>query len=202
MLKSLTLIFSLTATTLLSTSSHALSTDVESPYTLIKNVGEQVFASVGEAKANDLINDENMESIIESVLMPYIDVTFASYKILGPQLKKTSRDQRTEFVQAMKLNLVKTYSSALSQYNNQTVRYEADRDVGNKSMIDIKTELVSKEAPPISMVFKLRKNSKTGEWKAYDLIVEGISLIDAKRSELSKPLRTKGIEYVTNMLTE
>jgi phospholipid transport system substrate-binding protein len=202
MLKSLTLIFSLTATTLLSTSSHALSTDVESPYTLIKNVGEQVFASVSEAKANEQVNDENMESIIESVLMPYIDVTFASYKILGPQLKKTSRDQRTEFVQAMKLNLVKIYSSALSQYNNQTVRYEADRDVGNKSMIDIKTELVSKEAPPISMVFKLRKNSKTGEWKAYDLIVEGISLIDAKRSELAKPLRTKGIEYVTNMLTE
>lgn len=202
MLKSLTLIFSLTATTLLSTSTHALSTDVESPYTLIKNVGEQVFASVSEAKANEQVNDENMQSIIESVLMPYIDVTFASYKILGPQLKKTSRDQRTEFVQAMKLNLVKTYSSALSQYNNQTVRYEADRDVGNKSMIDIKTELVSKDAPAISMVFKLRKNSKTGEWKAYDLIVEGISLIDAKRSELSKPLRTKGIEYVTSLLTE
>jgi phospholipid transport system substrate-binding protein len=202
MLKSLTLIFSLTATTLLSTSTHALSTDVESPYTLIKNVGAQVFASVSEAKANEQVNDENMQSIIESVLMPYIDVTFASYKILGPQLKKTSRDQRTEFVQAMKLNLVKTYSSALSQYNNQTVRYEADRDVGNKSMIDIKTELVSKDAPAISMVFKLRKNSKTGEWKAYDLIVEGISLIDAKRSELSKPLRTKGIEYVTSLLTE
>ena len=67
-------------------------------------------------------------------------------------------------------------------------------------MIDIKTELVSNDAQPINMIFKLRKNSKTGEWKAYDLIVEGISLIDAKRSELSKPLRVNGIDYVTNML--
>ncbi|MBU2918458.1 ABC transporter substrate-binding protein [Psychrosphaera sp. F3M07] len=200
MLKTLTFIFSLTATTLLSTSSHAVSIDSSSPYLMIKSVGEQVFQSVGEAKAKAQINEKTMQAIIESTLMPYIDVTFASYKILGPQLKKTSKEQREGFVEAMTVNLIKTYSSALSQYNNQTVRYEADRDVGDKSMIDIKTELVSNDAQPINMIFKLRKNSKTGEWKAYDLIVEGISLIDAKRSELSKPLRVNGIDYVTNML--
>jgi len=202
MLKSLTLIFSLTATTLLSTSGHAQSNGVESPYSMIKTVGEQVFASVSQAKAKNQINEQAMEAIIESTLMPYIDVTFASYKILGPQLKKTTKEQRTDFVGAMKANLIKTYSSALSQYNDQTVKYEAHRDVGNKSMIDIKTELVSNDTQSIDMVFKLRKNSKTGEWKAYDLVVEGISLIDAKRSELSTPLRTKGIEYVTTMLSE
>lgn len=200
MLKTLTFIFSLTATTLLSTSSHAVSIDSSSPYLMIKSVGEQVFQSVGEAKAKAQINEKTMQAIIESTFMPYIDVTFASYKILGPQLKKTSKEQREGFVEAMTVNLIKTYSSALSQYNNQTVRYEADRDVGDKSMIDIKTELVSNDAQPINMIFKLRKNSKTGEWKAYDLIVEGISLIDAKRSELSKPLRVNGIDYVTNML--
>ncbi|MDU0111453.1 ABC transporter substrate-binding protein [Psychrosphaera aquimarina] len=200
MLKTLTFIFSLTATTLLSTSSHAVSIDSSSPYLMIKSVGEQVFQSVGEAKAKAQINEKTMQAIIESTLMPYIDVTFASYKILGPQLKKTSKEQREGFVEAMTVNLIKTYSSALSQYNNQTVRYEADRNVGDKSMIDIKTELVSNDAQPINMIFKLRKNSKTGEWKAYDLIVEGISLIDAKRSELSKPLRVNGIDYVTNML--
>lgn len=202
MLKSLALIFSLTATTLLSTSTLAVSSDTDSPYSMIKNVGEQVFASVGEAKQKDQINDENMQTIIKTVLMPYIDVTFASYKILGPQLKKTTKEQRTDFVQAMEKSLIKTYSSALSQYNNQTVRYESAKDVGNKSMIDIRTELVSEDAPAINMIFKLRKNSKTGEWKAYDLIVEGISLIDSKRSELSKPLRVKGIDYVTGLLSE
>ncbi len=202
MLKSLALIFSLTATTLFSTSTLAVSNDTNSPYSMIKNVGEQVFASVGEAKQKDQINDENMQTIIKTVLMPYIDVTFASYKILGPQLKKTTKEQRTDFVQAMEKSLIKTYSSALSQYNNQTVRYESAKDVGNKSMIDIRTELVSEDAPAINMIFKLRKNSKTGEWKAYDLIVEGISLIDSKRSELSKPLRVKGIDYVTGLLSE
>ena len=202
MLKSLTLIFSLTATTLLSTSIHAQSNDIESPYTMIQTVGEQVFASVSQAKSKAQVNEKAMEAIIESTLMPYIDVTFASYKILGPQLKKTTKGQRTDFVQAMKANLIKTYSSALSQYDDQTVKYEAPRDIGNKSMVNIRTELVSSDTQSIDMTFKLRKNSKTGEWKAYDLVVEGISLIDAKRSELSTPLRTKGIEYVTTLLTE
>lgn len=200
MLKTITFIFSLTVTTLLSTSSFAASINSNSPYEMIQKVGEQVFNSVGEAKEKSQTNEQTMQQIIETTLMPYIDVTFASYKILGPQLKKTSKEQREGFVEAMKVNLIKTYSSALSQYNNQTVRYEADKDVGDKSMIDIKTELLSNDGQPIDMIFKLRKNSKTGEWKAYDLIVEGISLIDAKRSELSKPLRVNGIEYVTSML--
>lgn len=202
MLKTLTFIFSLTATTLLSTSVHAESNYVESPYSMIQSVGKQVFTAVSQAKAKEQVNEQAMEAIIESTLMPYIDVTFASYKILGPQLKKTTKDQRTDFVEAMKTNLIKTYSSALSQYNDQTVKYEAPRDIGNKSMINIKTELVSSDTQSIDMTFKLRKNSKSGEWKAYDLVVEGISLIDAKRSELSTPLRIKGIEYVTTLLTE
>ena len=45
--------------------------------------------------------------------------------------------------------------------------------------------------------FKLRKNKNTLEWKAFDMVVEGISLLSSKQAELSNRIAKEGIETVT-----
>ena len=49
----------------------------------------------------------------------------------------------------------------------------------------------------MNLVFKLRKNSKTGEWKCYDMVAEGISLLSSKHNELSGKIRDEGIDKVS-----
>lgn len=189
--------------TLLVTSTLSFSQEVNTtnPYQLIMGLGEQVFQAVSEAKQNNANTPEHMAKLVDELMMPYIDVPFASYKILGQQIKKTTKDERKSFVAAMEKDLVKTYSAALAQYNDQTITYEPEKKVGNKKTVAVRTVLVSPQAPEIDMIFKLRKNKKTGQWKAYDLVVEGISLIDSKRAEFAKPLRDKGIGHVTEMIS-
>ena len=53
---------------------------------------------------------------------------------------------------------------------------------------------------PIDISFRVRKNKKTLEWKAYDMVAEGVSLLDSKQAELSGLIRQKGLPYVTEML--
>ena len=48
--------------------------------------------------------------------------------------------------------------------------------------------------------FKVRKNRKTNEWKAFDMVAEGVSLLDSKQAELSGIIRQKGLPYVTELL--
>ena len=50
--------------------------------------------------------------------------------------------------------------------------------------------------------FKLRKNKKTGEWKVFDVIAEGISMLDTKRSEFSALIQKKGIDEVIKLLLQ
>ena len=54
----------------------------------------------------------------------------------------------------------------------------------------------------LEVIFKLRKNKKTGQWKIYDMVAEGISLLSAKQSELSGLIRDKGIDAVSKQLNE
>lgn len=180
----------------------AQSVNTKNPYQLIMDLGSQVFEAVGDAKQQNANSPEEMAKLVNKLLMPYVDVPFASYKILGSQLKKTTKDERKAFVNAMELDLVKTYSSALAQYNDQTINYEPAREVGRKKLVAVKTVLLTPDGPDVDMIFKLRRNKKTGEWKAYDLVIEGISLVDSKRAELAKPLRDKGIGHVTNLILQ
>lgn len=180
----------------------AQSVNTKNPYQLVMDLGTQVFEAVGDAKQQNANSPEEMAKLVNQLLMPYIDVPFASYKILGSQLKKTTKEERKAFVSAMQLDLVKTYSSALSQYNDQTINYEPAREVGRKKMVAVKTVLLTPDGPDVDMTFKLRRNKKTGEWKAYDLVIEGISLVDSKRAELAKPLRNKGITHVTGLIMQ
>jgi phospholipid transport system substrate-binding protein len=138
-----------------------------------------------------------MRGIVEEELMPSIDYRYASYRILGKHLKKVSKVQRAEFVEAMRHYLVRTYSIALSKYKNQKVVFEADKPTKGKRIIGVKTQIIEQDAPTINIVFQMRKNKKTGEWKAFDIVVEGISLLSTKQAELNKKIAKQGIDHVT-----
>src|SRR5699024_12505831 len=54
--------------------------------------------------------------------------------------------------------------------------------------------------PPVRLDFQWRKNSQTGNWQAYDMIAEGVSMITTKQNEWGTLLRTKGIDGLTAQL--
>jgi len=56
--------------------------------------------------------------------------------------------------------------------------------------------------PDIKIAFKVRRDSKTNEWKAYDMVAEGISMLNSKRSEFESILRTDGIDAVISLMRE
>jgi phospholipid transport system substrate-binding protein len=52
----------------------------------------------------------------------------------------------------------------------------------------------------IDVAFKVRLNKKTKQWQAFDMVAEGISLLDSKQAELGSIIRQKGLPYVTELL--
>lgn len=138
-----------------------------------------------------------MQDIVEAELMPSIDYRYASYRILGKHLRNTTKEQRAKFVNSMRDYLTRTYASALMQYKNQQVIFEPEKSVTGKKIVAIKMQIVEMNKPTINVVFKMRKNKKTAQWKAFDMEVEGISLLTTKKAEFSKKIAKQGIEQVS-----
>ena len=181
---------------LFSLSSHA-ATAPSSPYDTINSTGDKLFSRIAASQQELTKFPELMRDIVEEELMPVIDYRYASFKILGKHLKNTSKEQREKFVQSMRHYLVRTYANALNQYNDQQVIYEKGQLKADAKMASVNVTIVDGKSPDIHLTFQMRKNKKTGQWKAYDMVVEGISLLSSKRAELAGRIAKHGIDQVT-----
>ena len=168
-----------------------------SPYNVLESIGNKLFSRIAANQQEIKKFPQLMQIIVDEELMPSIDYRYASYRILGKHLRKTSKEQRAKFVDSMRHNLARTYANALMQYNNQQVIFEPEKPFNGKKIVAVKTQIINVNNPTINVVFKMRLNKKTGQWKAFDMVVEGISLLSSKEAELSKRLAKQGVEQVT-----
>jgi phospholipid transport system substrate-binding protein len=175
----------------------AAETTQPSPYAVLETVGNQLFTRIAANQQEIKKFPKLMDVIVEEELMPAIDYKYTAYRILGKHLQKTTKEQRAQFVASMRSYLVRTYAGALKQYKNQEVVFEPAKATKNKRIVAVKTQIVEMNKPTIDVIFKMRKNKKTGQWKAFDLVVEGISLLSSKKAELSRKIANHGVEQVS-----
>lgn len=184
---------------LLSFSMTTLSSEISapSPYVVLENIGSKLFNRIAANQQEINKFPSLMQDIVEEELMPSVDYHYASFLILGKHLRNTNEVQRDQFVNSMRNYLSRTYATALMQYKNQQVIFEPEKSVEDKKIVGIKMQIVELNKPTIDVIFKMRKNKQTGEWKAFDMIVEGISLLSSKEAELSNRIAKQGIEQVS-----
>ena len=86
-------------------------------------------------------------------------------------------------------------------YHGQTYQIEPEKPLGDASIVAIRVTIIDNGGrPPVRLDFQWRKNTKTGNWQAYDMIAEGVSMITTKQNEWASTLRTQGIDGLTKQL--
>lgn len=177
--------------------------DRKDPYNMVEQAATIAFNHFKAQQAKIQKNPNLLKDIVREDLLPYVDYRYASYKVIGRNLPKTSSDQRDRFVSAFKNYLVTTYAQAFTQYDNQQVEFLRDGgDTHSSKIASVKARIYAPGRPDINITFKVRFNNKTGEWGVYDMVAEGISLLASKQAELEGLIRQKGIDYVTDELKE
>ncbi|QOL26906.1 phospholipid-binding protein MlaC [Thalassotalea sp. LPB0316] len=187
---------------LLSLQAVASEVSKENPYKMIEEVANITFTRVANTQSEIRANPNLLKNVVREELIPYVDYRYAALKVLGTNLRTIDKDDLNAFIPVFKEYLVTSYGQVFTMYNNQEVRFEPARPLGDEKIIAIQTLVIEPGREPISIAFKVRKNRKTNEWLAFDMIAEGVSLLDSKQAELSSLVRQKGLPYVTQILQE
>lgn len=168
----------------------------QDPYDVVNTAAGKLFPRINDSRAKLKADPLYMRTIIREELMPYVDSRFAAFRVIGTNLKSTTPEQREKFTAAFTDYIVATYADALLKYDKQTMEVEPKKPVEGK-LADIGVKIKETGKDDMNLVFKLRKNSKTGEWKCYDMVAEGISLLSSKHNELAGKIRDEGIDSVS-----
>lgn len=186
---------------LIFTSTPILASDTTDPYKLMQQVADNTFQRIGLDQSEIARDANHLKTIVIDELMPFIDHRYAARVILY-KIKATKAEKKA-FYKAFKQYLITTYATVFSKYTDQKVVFAPSKAFADKKYVTVKTKLLSQGIPDINIDFKVRKNKKTGVWKAYDLKALGVSLLDSKKAELSGMLRKhNGVSTVTKLLLE
>lgn len=176
--------------------------DKKDPHFMIKKVAKKTFKRFADEQQAIQADPNILKDIVREELMPYINYKYSAFKVIGKHLKNTTDQERQEFVPVFREYLITSYAQVFTLYNNQPVEFEPTQDFSDKKIVVVNTRVIMSGRDNIDVAFKVRKDKKTDDWKAFDMIAEGVSLLDSKQAELGGVIRQKGLAYVTQLLKE
>ena len=173
----------------------------DDPYIFVKDVASATFAKMKKDQKLIASDPEALGKIVEQQLLPHVDHVYAALSVLGMQAKDIPREKLDLYFEQFRIYLLTTYSNVLSSYTDQIVEFEPSRPTDGKKTVSVKAVIKEAGKPEISITFKVRRN-KEGQWKAFDLVAEGISMVQSKRAEFAPIVRQQGIDSVIDFMRE
>jgi phospholipid transport system substrate-binding protein len=141
---------------------------------------------------------EQKRKALRDIADRMFDFEEMSKRTLALEWKKRSKEEQAEFVVLFKEFLAGVYIGKIEKYGDEDVRYLAENVEGEYSIV--KTNVVNKENLSIPIDYKMI--SKNSDWKVYDVVIEGVSLVNNYRNQFNQIVRTKSYQELVKMLKE
>ena len=144
-------------------------------------------------------NAAKLKELIESKLLPNFNFARMTQLAMGRNWSKASPEQQTALTKEFQTLLVRTYSGALSNFKNNTIDYKPLRMSAGESDVTVKTVINQANGQGIPIDYSLEKGAD-GNWKAYDIIVAGVSLVTNYRDEFNTVIRDQSVDALVKQL--
>ena len=157
---------------------------------VLKTLGDPAF----KAKKKD-----QQIAIIGEEIDDVFDFKELSRRTLGRSWKKMSAEQQTEFVKLFKELLQGVYADRLLAYSDQKVLFEKETML-KKGRAEVQSYLQTSDGKKIPLFYRL--TDKSGSWKVYDVIIEGVSMVKNYRTQFREIISKDSPEKLLEILRD
>ena len=138
---------------------------------------------------DETLNRESRWENIGFIIRQRFDIEAMSQSILATNWKKATPEEKRDFVEFFSQYLENTYRQKIEGYTNEQVRFLGEKINGNRATVD--TTIVT-DTVEIPVVYKMRLNDD--DWYAYDVVIEGVSLISNYRNTFAAIVKSEGMD--------
>src|SRR4051794_6603320 len=173
--------------------------DIKPPEALIKEVSTDVLETV---KADNTIRAGDVQKVIALVdakVMPHVNFQRMTASAVGRYWRQATPEQQKRLQDEFKILLVRTYSGALAQVQDQTVELKPMRAAAGDKEVVVRTEIRGR-GDPVQLDYRLENIG--GEWKVYDINVLGVWLVENYRNSFAQEIGAGGIDGLISKLAE
>lgn len=169
----------------------------KAPDALIKEVSTDVLESLKADKSIKQGDVQKVIALVDTKVMPHVDFQRMTASAVGRYWRQATPEQQKRLQEEFKLLLVRTYSGALAQVQDQTVELKPMRNAATDTEVVVRTE-VKGRGDPIQLDYRLEQIP--GGWKIYDVNVLGVWLVESYRNMFSQEIAASGIDGLLTKL--
>ena len=148
--------------------------------------------SIGELYNTNQLTQDNLKALLRIKLIPASDTKYFAYKVLGKHLANMTAEQKLEFIEVLSQNLINSYSSVLVKYKNEKIVLGEPKIQPSGKIADVSVEIMTVNRP-VKAVSKWLYNENLSTWQIFDIVIEGISLLQSKQAEINGSISRVGL---------
>jgi phospholipid transport system substrate-binding protein len=170
----------------------AAAVDASGPSQLIESASNLMLKDLDANREKYRRDHTGIYKLVDETLLPNFDVNYAAQQVLGAQWRGASAEQRDRFVKAFYRSLLTTYGDALIDFTADRMKILPFQGDPAAPRATVRTQIRRDGGDVVAVNYSLRKTD--AGWKAWDVVIEGISYVNSFRQDFGAEVQQKGLE--------
>ena len=174
--------------------------EVVAPDALINTTVQEVIAIVKQDKDIQAGNQKKILALVDAKVLPHFDFSRMTQLAMGKSWRLATPEQKQLLVTQFRDMLVRTYTKAFTVYRDQTVEVKPLSISPDATEATVKTLIIKPGAQSIPVDYEMKKFADG--WKAFDVSIEGVSMVMSYRGTFDAEVQKNGVDGVIKMLSD
>lgn len=166
----------------------------DNPTERVKAGVQDIISIAADAELDITQKREKLAGVINT----HVDLQASAQRVLARYWRTATKEEKREFLKLFRSLLVNTYINLLDEYDNQVVAYK-DEQIKKKVYAIVDTEI---QSPDVVIPVSYRLYYRDNDWKIYDFVAGGISMIRSFSNDYQSTLKSKGVSGLNQALEE
>jgi phospholipid transport system substrate-binding protein len=168
------------------------------PQELVENSAKRMLVELDANRPMYAKDPAKLDALVANVLLPNFDSEYAARLVLGQTWRTATPEQRKRFVDAFYHSLLRNYGAALVDFTADRFVILPYRGDPADTTATVRTQVKRATGDSVPVDFTLRKTD--AGWKAWDVVIEGISYVKSFRTDFAAEIQQKGLDEVIQRL--
>jgi len=157
---------------------------------------DKMLVKMKEPAFKELSRDAKLAEV-RKVINEVFDYQELSRRTLGRDWKKFKPEQQTEFVDLFSKLLENVYADRVLAYTHEKIEFGKETEL-KKGRMEVESYIITLDKTKVPLFYRM--SNRTGQWRVYDVVIEGVSMIKNYRGQFRQILSKKKPEDLLQTL--
>ncbi|MDO8263845.1 MAG: ABC transporter substrate-binding protein [Gallionella sp.] len=174
--------------------------EVLAPDVLIRNTVDEVIGVIKEDKDIQAGDPKKIHALVDAKVLPHFDFERMTQLAVGRPWRTATPEQKQALAREFRNMLVRTYTKVFTVYRDQVVVVKPLKMAADATEVTVQTTISKPGTQPVPVNYEMKKADNG--WKAYDIFIEGVSMVMSYRGTFNTQIQQNGIDGLIKTLSD